>query len=99
VDWRILRNGTGYCVPHPYNIRLRAACAAGVRPAYPVSIVLRTRAGAVVRRQREYVEPYLLWGNDGNRTAGGLLSPRKLAKGWYTLRSAMGGLLRFRQIC
>jgi hypothetical protein len=97
-------NDTGYCVTHPYNIRLRAACAAGVRPAYPVSIVLRTRAGAVVRRQKEYVEPYLLWGNDGNKTTAtldpaSLLSPRKLAKGWYTLRSAMGGLLRFRQIC
>jgi hypothetical protein len=97
-------NDTGYCVTQPYNIRLRAACPAGVKPTYPVTIVLRTKAGTVVRRQKEFVETYLLWGNDRNKTTAALdpaslLSPQKLAKGAYTLTSAMGGLLRFRQIC
>jgi hypothetical protein len=104
VAWRTLARGGSYCVPHPYNVRVRAACPAPIKPAYPVTIELRSGSGALVRRHHEYAEPYLLWGSDGNRTGpalgpSSLLSPRKLAKGWYTLRSAVGGVLRFRQVC
>jgi hypothetical protein len=95
----VIRNGSTFCLKHPYNIQL--VCSTGASPpSLPVTIRLLNGKRRVVRRQVDPAAPFALWGPPRASGAVSLSSPGRLPNGPYFLQSSAGaGETKFTQRC